>query len=115
MIVNNFCNLRYTYCYAGGEFVPSPSEMPLEIAEAAIDKVAVDAKEAGSDRFAISLIGGEPTMSFDVSRRIVDYAHRKADVEGLVCMPDIVTNGVFDEQRRSWIIENFEHVTISIR
>jgi uncharacterized protein len=55
----------------------------------------------------VLLFGGEPMMRFDLIRRIVPYANKKAASVGKQINWDMTTNGtLIDEDRAQWLAEN---------
>ncbi len=113
LIVNNGCNLRCIYCYtnAGTQgFI----EIPFETAKVAIDKVISDIQTLGLDTIEVNFIGGEPTLSLRLIRRIITYLKDECRKTGLKSRIGIVTNGVFSSSVADFIINHFDYVTVSI-
>jgi uncharacterized protein len=79
--------------------------LPLEIAIAGVDEFFVKNKSRH-----IRFYGpGEPTMEFDLMRRIVEYAKEK----DRNVTAEIQTNGTFSSKAREWILSNMNIVWIS--
>ena len=101
------CNLRCIYCYNKGEREGKGKQsLPLEIAKAGIDEYFAN----NASRHIRFYGPGEPTMAFDLMRRIVEYAKEKA---GNAVTSELQTNGAFQERRRKWILENLNIVWVS--
>ncbi|MCL1822435.1 MAG: radical SAM protein, partial [Prolixibacteraceae bacterium] len=106
-------NLRCRYCYADAG--RKNSDMPMEIAKAAIDLVSGNAGRLGLPQFAVGFHGGgEPTVAWDLVSGAVEYARETADRMGMDAEIFAATNGLFNEAQREFIVENFTNLNISI-
>lgn len=106
------CNLRCRYCYAAAE--SGSHKMPLEVAHAAIDLVAGNAKRLGNPDFVVSFHGnGEPFMAFDVIRDCCEYADQLAKKLELRCILNVATNGVLSEAQLDYVLAWFSSVNVS--
>lgn len=71
------CNLGCTYCYAEqGSFGGRPSNMPLDVAKASVDRLLEDA--APGEKIVIGFMGGEPLFNRSVLHDTTKYAFEKA-------------------------------------
>lgn len=113
LIVNNKCNLRCIYCYANAG-TSRLQTMPIEIATAAISKVAQDAKAMGFPYFEISFIGGEPTLSMPLIKKAIQFARQVAADLGIKVGIGLVSNGVFSKKVAEYIVGNFNYITFSL-
>ncbi|MFA5460232.1 MAG: radical SAM protein [Candidatus Paceibacterota bacterium] len=106
------CQLRCLYCFAmGGE---RQNDLSIDAAKAAIDLVLhrYSSQEVKTSRLTWHG-GGEPTLSWQMLKKISLY-HRKTAIElGIKPQLSIVSNGIWSEEKRTWIIKNFDRVTIS--
>ena len=103
------CNLCCYYCYNAKERNKLEEQtIPLTIAYAGIDWYFLH-NESRHIRFYGP---GEPTQEFAKLKAITEYAKRHADGGERVTV-EIQTNGVFDEDIRSWISNNVDIVWIS--
>ena len=103
--ITSFCNLNCTYCYvfnAGDtSYLRRPRVMPLEIAEAAVAKIAAYAAITGMRRVYMVLHGGEPMLAGQ------DWFRKFAQVARSFCTPNLElivsmqTNGVLLDE--SWL------------
>lgn len=100
------CNLRCIYCYAEGG--KTQEVLPYKTAQKALDYVRKFNKVATTLNMYL-VGGGEPLLYFKHVKRIVDYA-KKLYKEVII---HVVTNGTFDKDVFTWIIENKVNVRVS--
>lgn len=109
LLLTNECNLRCTYCYAHGGEGPS-RKMPLKLATRAVDAAHDHAHALRRCDYSVAFHGGgEPTLSADVLRGVVDHALGKS----LPCRLSVATNGVWSDAMRRFVLEHFANVTLS--
>ena len=99
------CNLRCIYCYSrGGDRKDKmPSTMPSKF----LRKLYNPKKHIGIHlRFAG---GGEPFLNFKCMKEATKTAKELTDVVFLHC----ITNGTFNKEHLSWILEERPHMRIS--
>lgn len=114
LIVNNFCNLRCVYCHANSGEQPR-RQMSFSVASQAINRVIEDVLLAKLPRFDVTLTGGgEPLLSLNLVRRIVEFCDLRAAQSGLQRKLAIVSNGCFPNRLRTFLATNFDNVSISI-
>jgi uncharacterized protein len=109
LLSTNRCNLRCVYCYAdaGAE---AAQDVSLELARAAIDHVYQNTVELGQPQFELTFHGGgEPTLSWKTLVEATAYARAK----DLPCHVSVVSNGIWTDRQREWIIPNLNELTIS--
>ena len=71
------CNLGCTYCYAEqGTFGGKPSNMPIEVAKASVDRLLENA--APGEKIVLGFMGGEPLFNRSVLHETTKYAAAKA-------------------------------------
>jgi uncharacterized protein len=86
------CNLGCTYCYAQqGNFGGPTTNMPVEVAQAAVDRL-LNAADPGT-RVSLAFLGGEPLANRDVLREITTYAIQLARHRDVSIAFGITTNG----------------------
>lgn len=101
------CNLRCVYCYNAKEREGSQEKtLPLKIAKAGIDHFFKN----NNSRHIRFYGPGEPTQKFHLMKQIASYARSRAD--GTLSI-EIQTNGVFDREVCSWILDNANILWIS--
>lgn len=108
------CNLRCAYCFAGeGEYHGSRSLMTEEIGKQSIDFIL---EHAGSRRnLEIDFFGGEPTLNFDVVKKMVAYGREQEKKQGKSFRFTLTTNGLLlDEDMLRYVNENMQNVVLSI-
>jgi uncharacterized protein len=109
ILSTNRCNLRCVYCYADAG-LETGEDVPLEMAKTAIDLAHRNAVELGRSSFDLTFHGGgEPTLAWDTLVEAVAYARAK----DLPCDVSVVSNGVWTERQREWLIPNLNGLTIS--
>ena len=70
------CNLRCEYCFAGkGDYCQGRMLMTEEVGKAAIDYLLHYSQ--GRHNLEVDFFGGEPTINFDVVKKVVEYARSK--------------------------------------
>jgi uncharacterized protein len=110
ILATNRCNLRCIYCYADGGKGVGRAVTP-ELARVVIDRAHQNALELERSRFELTLHGGgEPTLAWDTVAAAVAYARSKE----LPCRIAMVSNGVWSDEQRAWILDNLDSVTISM-
>ena len=109
LLLTNRCNLRCTYCYAGGG-EGLPRLISLDSACAVIDCVYRNAIALGRPHFELTFHGGgEPVQAWDIVQVATAYARSK----DLPCRTSMVSNGVWTQPQRDWILHNVDSLTIS--
>ncbi len=70
------CNLRCAYCFAGkGEYHGQRELMSYEVGCRALDFLIENS--AGRKNLEVDFFGGEPTMNFEVVKRLVEYGRKR--------------------------------------
>ncbi|MDI3476729.1 MAG: uncharacterized protein PWQ59_254 [Thermoanaerobacterium sp.] len=108
------CNLRCSYCFAStGDFKGGRKLMSYEVGKKAIDFLI---KNSGNRKVVeVDFFGGEPLMNFEVVKKIVEYGRDEAEKHGKTIKYTITTNGVLlDDEKSSYINENFSNVVLSL-
>ena len=108
------CNMGCSYCYADeGKFGGRARMMPLEIAEAAVNRLIAEAMPRAD--LLIGFMGGEPFLHRQLMRDIVPYASRQARASGRSVRFSVTTNATLltDEDVRFLAGHDFQ-VAISI-
>lgn len=86
------CNLGCTYCYAQqGTFGAPASNMPPEVAKAAIDQL-IEAARPG-EAVTLAFMGGEPLVNRKTLHASTRYAADKASARGIRVGFSMTTNG----------------------
>ena len=108
------CNLRCIYCYAsGGE--KDDLTIPLEIARSAIDLIIKNALLENKKMVGIGFHGGgEPALAGTELRHCAEYAQRQASEKDLKISLSIATNGIIEEEKLDWIMDNFSGINLSL-
>jgi uncharacterized protein len=109
LLLTNRCNLRCIYCYASAGEVASESMSPA-LARAAIDCVHANARDLEHPSFELTFHGGgEPVLAWETLTQAVVHA-RSRDLPARITA---VSNGIWSEGQRQWIVDNLDRVTIS--
>lgn len=103
------CNLCCRYCYNAKERnAIEEKTLPLEIAKAGVDWYF-----ARNESRHIRFYGpGEPTQEFERIKEITAYAKAYPDGGENVTV-EIQTNGVFTDDIRNWVLDNFNIIWMS--
>jgi uncharacterized protein len=110
LLLTNQCQLRCQYCYAAaGE--PSPRQLTIETARAAIDHVHQIATARGKPHFEVSFHGGgEPTLAWKIIQEATAYARQKP----LPAKITLTSNGIWPKAQGEWIFKNIDGLTLSL-
>lgn len=110
LLLTSRCNLRCTYCYAGGG-ERAIQDLSPDLARAAIDEVHRNAVEQRKKQFELIFHGGgEPVQALDVMQEAVAYARDK----DLPFRASMVSNGVWSRRQREWILHNLDRLGLSV-
>jgi len=109
LMMTGGCNLRCTYCYArGGE--EGNLRLTLPVAKATIDAACDNARKGGKSEFGLTFHGaGEPTLNWKVMTGAIEHARGK----DLPCHVSMSTNGLWSEDKRDYILSNFNSISLS--
>jgi uncharacterized protein len=109
ILSTNRCNLRCIYCYADAG-LGAAEDVSLEMAKVAIDVAHQNAVALDRSHFDLTFHGGgEPTLAWETLVEAVAYARAK----DLPCEVSVVSNGIWTERQRAWLIPNLNGLTIS--
>ncbi len=110
LLTTNRCHLRCIYCYANAGVGPT-QELPIELAQTAIDCVAKNAVALGQSHFELTFHGGgEPVQAWKMLKEATAYA-RSQPLPGHISM---TSSGIWSQYQLNWILENIDGLTISI-
>ena len=113
ILPNNVCNFRCSYCYsAHGR---TGKTLSPEILRAAIDHFIDNKRVDPSKKIAISILGGgEPMVSWDLTKFIIEYGNERAKAMGFPELETtLVTNGSIMTQEMIDIIKKYK-VIVSV-
>ena len=123
--------MRCSYCYAfggeGGACGEPLVEMDADVAHAAIDLVADNARKLADEMrdasqgegqdagcFIVSIHGnGEPFCAFGLMQEIVRYGRETSERVGVPVVFNTATNGVLTDEQLDFTCANFDSVNIS--
>lgn len=88
--LTNACNLNCTYCY----LKKSQEQMDLTTGLVAIDKLFQQVQQHDFESLRLKYAGGEPTLNFDLLRRLHPYAREQAQRLGVRLEAVMLSNGV---------------------
>lgn len=108
------CNLRCEYCFAStGDFGLGRKLMDYDTGKKAIDFLLHNSKDRVN--LELDFFGGEPTMNFEVVKKIVKYARSKEKRFNKKFRFTITTNGVLlDDDKIDFINKEMSNVVMSI-
>lgn len=114
LVLNNSCNLNCQYCFANkGKYDKPNEQMKFEKAKEALDNLIRCVRNNNGNELTVAFFGGEPLLSFELIKRVVEYMKNKADE--LICKYMITTNGTLITPEIANFFEvNKFNVTISI-
>lgn len=108
------CNLSCRYCFAEeGEYHGERSLMSYEVGKAALDFLV---KNSGSRRnLEVDFFGGEPTLNFDVVKRLVAYGRELEQTNEKKFRFTLTTNGVLlNDEIQEFVNREMANVVLSI-
>ncbi|MEZ6852320.1 Cys-rich peptide radical SAM maturase CcpM [Halodesulfovibrio aestuarii] len=112
--VTQQCNLRCKYCIYSGSYKSrehSGKKMSFEMAKKGVDFVLQ--RSVDIPTVAINFYGGEPLLAFDLMKKVVEYAKKRA--EGKKIVFNVTTNGtLFTDENIRFLSENAFSVMISL-
>lgn len=109
LLLTNRCSLRCVYCYAGAGEAAGESMSPT-LARSAIDCVVANARDLERPSFELTFHGGgEPVMAWETMEQATLHA-RSRDLPARITA---VSNGVWSDKQRQWIVDHLDRVTIS--
>jgi uncharacterized protein len=109
LLLTNRCSLRCTYCYASAGEGAGHTMSPT-LARAAIDCVLANARNLERPSFELTFHGGgEPVMAWETLTQAVLHA-RSRDLPARITA---VSNGIWSDGQREWIVDHLDRVTIS--
>lgn len=107
------CNLRCIYCYASAGDIHE--NMSLDTAKSAVNFMINRAIRKKESKVHLGFHGGgEPFYNFKLVKAISEYTIKEAGKKHLELRVSAVTNGVFDENRLEWVIQNMKRLSISL-
>ncbi len=108
------CNLRCRYCFAGeGEYHGRKALMEFETGKAALDFLV---KNSGNRvNLEVDFFGGEPTLNFDVVKRLVEYGRSLEEPNNKKFRFTLTTNGILlDDEILSFANKEMGNLVLSI-
>lgn len=110
LITTSDCNLCCRYCFSNsGDFA---TVMSKDLAITAVDHALLKSK---GKRLSIAFFGGEPSLTSDLIREVVEHAKRKKSDSGVNGVEfSITTNGVMTDDFLSFLIDNDFMITLSV-
>lgn len=106
------CNLNCTYCHANAG--TTAKFIDPSIIDASIDHVFSWCKFHGEKMYLVFTGSGEPTYNWAGMKRAVERARGLCGSANLNVHISMATNGVFGDDKRRYILDNFDRVTISL-
>ena len=103
--VEQGCNLRCTYCFAGTGDYGHAGTMTFATAKAAIEQLS-----KGKQTFKIIFFGGEPLLNFSLIRQVVEWCQNQQTIFTF----SITTNGtLLSEQKMQFLKKHQFRITLS--
>ena len=108
------CNLRCEYCFAGkGDYCQGRMLMTEEVGKAAIDYLLHYSQ--GRHNLEVDFFGGEPTINFDVVKKVGEYARSKEKEFDKKFRFTITTNGlILNDDMMDFINREMYNVVCSV-
>ncbi len=115
LLVEQDCNLRCEYCFAGtGDYgTGKRMHMDYKTGRKALDFLLENSGDR--ENLELDFFGGEPLMNWDVVKRLVEYGRSKEKDYGKRFRFTITTNGMLlDEEKTDFINKEFSNVVMSV-
>ena len=114
LFVAQACNLKCKYCYAENNESNSRLKfMSEEIAFASIDYLIK--KSRRRKNLQITFFGGEPTMNFDLIRKVVAYCDKRGNADNKTFTFELITNGsLLDKEMADFVLDRDFLLFVSI-
>ncbi len=108
------CNLACKYCFAGeGEYHGDRALMSFEVGKKALDFLV--AHSGANKNLEVDFFGGEPTMNFDVVKRIVAYGRSIEEANRKKFRFTLTTNGILlDDDMIEFANKEMSNIVLSI-
>ncbi|MDO4976377.1 MAG: thioether cross-link-forming SCIFF peptide maturase [Eubacteriales bacterium] len=108
------CNLACRYCFAEeGEYKGDRSLMSEEVGKAALDFLV--ANSGNRHNLEVDFFGGEPTMNFDVVKKVVEYGRELEKIHDKHFRFTFTTNGVLvNDEIMEFANREMDNVVMSI-
>ena len=108
------CNLKCRYCFAGeGEYHGERALMDYETGVKALDFLMDNS--GNRVNLEVDFFGGEPTMNFDVVKRLVEYGRSKEKERNKKFRFTLTTNGVLlNEEILRFVNQEMGNLVLSI-
>lgn len=108
LFVNNGCNLKCVYCYAGRK--GTPKSMSFEVAKISIDFYL---RQRLKKQRILFHGGGEPTLEIEFIKRCVSYIEKNSYSQSKTSF-SIFTNGVMSEKTLKWLCDKGFDFSVSV-
>ncbi len=108
------CNLACRYCFAGeGEYHGERALMSFEVGKRALDFLI---ENSGRHRnLEVDFFGGEPTLNWDVVKRLVEYGRSREEECGKQFRFTLTTNGVLlNDEMMEFCNREMKNVVLSL-
>jgi len=112
IVTSRDCNMVCIYCdFQSGK---GERKMSPEIAYRAVEWMADVEVESGRKLLNVHFFGGEPLLSMDLVKKVIQKSYLSAEEMGLRTNFEVCTNGTFSASDASWISDNFNAVILSL-
>ncbi len=113
--VTQICNLKCTYCAAGGDGTYGDPVTRLQIEKTLPQLKFFLEKLPNGSHFNLSFVGGEPFLYPEAMKVIYDYIQLLAAGRGITCKYMVTTNGTLITDSALELLRNMKiHVTVSL-
>lgn len=113
--VNQICNLKCTYCAAGGDGTYGEPTNQISVEKTLPQLKYFLASIKPKSKFYISLVGGEPLLHPQAIKALYTYVKSEAALHDIIPIIKIVTNGTLMTGTTLEILRSMKiHLTISI-
>lgn len=113
LFVSQDCNLECRYCFTRSRGGIQKKHMSEEVARAAVDLLFQESNKV--ENLAIGFYGGEPMLRFDLIKKIIPYANRKAEELHKTIKYNMTTNGtLLTDEAIQFIVANNIRTALSL-
>ncbi len=111
--LTDICQLKCVYCHSDSGQENQSSIMPFEVAQKAILLAAKNA-QALDRPLDVGFIGpGEQTTVWKLFTRVILYIYSVAEEYGIKTNLTLATNGCYGDEKRAFLVEYFDGVSLS--
>ena len=113
--INNACNLNCRYCnFRQTDRIINDEILSETDIDVVLHNILCYSKQNGISMFKMGIVGaGEPLLSFDSIKYIIEYANRE-DIDGVFVFYTITNGTIINEDMLRFFYENKQYITLNV-